>query len=102
MTRRSMMGLVREAKSVRGSGFMVTWDVDSRDRSATNRLEYFLFGGAARTRANPGAYQGFVRKEGVRYLAQFALFVKPHMLAELRNFLEKSGIDHDVEAVAFV
>ena len=41
MTRRSMMGLVREGKSkVRGAGFLVTWDVDSRDQTTTNRVKY--------------------------------------------------------------
>jgi len=81
---------------------MVTWDVDSRDRSTSNRLKYFLFGGAVRTRANPGAYQGFVRKEGVRYLAQSAVFVKPSLLSELRRFLERAGVDHEVEPITFV
>jgi len=97
------MGLVREGKQkVRGSGFMVTWYVDSHDRSTTNRLKYFLFGGAVRRRASPGAFQGFIRKEGVRYLAQSAVFVKPSMLSGLRVFLERAGVDHDVEPITFV
>ena len=73
MTRRSMMGLVREGKrKVSGSGFLVTWDVDSRDRTTTNRVKYFVFGRSVRTDGKEYEYRGFVWKEGVRYLAQSA------------------------------
>jgi len=98
-----MMPLVRERKrKVRGSGFFVTWDIDSRDQATANRLRYFVFGRSVRTDGKQYEYQGFVWREGVRYLAQSALFVLPHRLPELRRFLEKNGIDHEVDPVVFV
>ncbi len=101
-TRRSKMGLVREGKrKVRGSGFIVTWDIDSRDQTAVNRTQYFLFGRKVRTDGRDYEYSGFVWKEGVRYVAQSALFVLPHRLDELRRFLTRNGIDHDVDSVTY-
>jgi len=102
MVRKSMMGLVREGKAkVRGTGYYVTWDVSSDDQRAANRLKYFIFGKRLRADRGERMYPGFVWKEGVRYLAQSALFVLPHRLEELRRFLEKNGVDHDVEPVTF-
>ena len=102
MTRRSMMGLVREGKSkVRGAGFLVTWDVDSRDQATTNRVKYFVFGRSLRADGKEYEYRGFVWKEGVRYLAQSPLFVRPHRLTEIRRFLTGHGVDHEVEPVIF-
>jgi hypothetical protein len=46
-------------------------------------------------------YPGFVWKEGIRYLAQSAIFVLPHRLPEIRHILEENGIDHDVEEATF-
>lgn len=95
-----MMGLVREGmRKVRGSGFIVTWDIDSRDQPTANRTKYFVFGRTTRTNGDQYEYRGFVWKEGVRYLAQSALFVLPHRLPEIRRFLERNGIDHAVEPV---
>ena len=97
-----MMGLVREGKrKVSGSGSLVTWDVDSRDRTTTNRVKYFVFGRSVRTDEKEYAYHGVVWKDGVRYLAQSALFVRPHRLAEIRRFLAGHGVDHEVEPVIF-
>ncbi len=102
MTRRSMMGLVRKGRrKVRGSGFLVTWDVDSSDQPALNRVKYFVFGRSVRTGGKEYEYPGFVWKEGVRYLAQSALFVRPHRVSEIRQFLARNGVDHEVEAVVF-
>jgi hypothetical protein len=97
------MGLVRDGKrKVRGSGFLVTWDIDSRDQTAVNRTQYFLFGRRVRTGGKDYAYSGFVWKEGVRYVAQSALFVVTHRLAELRLFLSGNGIDHDVDSMTYL
>lgn len=98
MTRRSMMGLVREGKrKVRGTGFLVTWDIDSRDQTTANRVKYFVFGRTVRNGGTEYSYPGFVWKEGVRYLAQSALFVLPHRISEIRRLLSKHGVDYDVE-----
>jgi len=103
MTRRSMMGLVREGRrKVRGSGFLITWDSDSRDQATTNRVKYFVFGRAVRNGGKEYSYPGFVWSEGVRYLAQSALFVLPHRISEIRHFLERNGVDHEVEAAVIV
>ncbi len=96
------MGLVRAGRGrARGSGFFVTWDVDSRDRASTNRLRYFVFGRTTRKGDRRYAYSGFVWKEGVRYLAQSAIFVLPHNLEEILRFLRKNRIDYEVEPAIF-
>ena len=93
------MGPVREGKAkVRGSGFLVTWDLDSRDQAAVSRMQYFLFGRRYQRNGKEYEYPGFVWREGVRYIAQSAVFVLPHLLAEIVRFLAKNGIDHNVEA----
>jgi len=102
MPRKSTIGLVREGqRKVRGSGFLVTWDVDSRDRTAVNRTQYFLFGRTLRENGKEYRYGGFVWTEGVRYLAQSAVFVLPHRLAEIRGFLERNGIERVIDPVIF-
>jgi len=102
MARKSTLGLVRKGKAkVRGFGYFVTWDVDSRNRAVADRLKYFVFGKSVRTAGGKRIYPGFVWKERVRYLAQSAIFVLPHRLLEIRRFLEQNGIDHEVDAVTF-
>ena len=55
------MGLVREGKAkVRGSGFLVTWDLDSRDQAALSRMQYFLFGRRYQRNGKEYEYPGFV------------------------------------------
>jgi len=101
MTRKSTLGLVRKGKrKVRGSGFLVTWDVDSRNRGAVNRMQYFLFGRQDRRDRDPGPI-GFVWRPGVRYLAQSAIFVVREQLAEIEEFLLRNGIDFDVDDAIF-
>ncbi len=97
-----MMGLVRKTKQkVRGSGFVVTWDVDSRDRPATRRLWSFLFGRRVRVGGREYSYAGFVWREGVRYMGQSVVFVLPHRLAELTSFLSINRIDHEIDTNVF-
>lgn len=92
------MGLVRKGKSkVHGGGFVVTWDVDSADRSASFRIWAFLFGRRIRTGDREYAYEGFVWKDGVRYLGQSVVFVLPHRLPEILEVLGRCGIDHEVD-----
>jgi len=97
-----MMGLVRRTKSkTRGSGFTVTWDVDSRDRSATNRVTAFLFGRRVEKNGKEYVYEGFVWKDGVRYLGQSTLFVLPNRLSELTAVLAANGIDHEISDAVY-
>jgi len=97
-----MMGLVRKTKhKVRGSGFVVTWDVDSDNHAAANRLWAFLFGRTVRIRDREYRYEGFVWRDGVRYMGQSVVFVLPHRLPELAGFLAAQGIDHEIDANVF-
>ena len=97
-----MMGLVRKGKmKVRGSGFVATWDVDSSDRAAANRLMVFLFGRTVRKNGKEYRYRGFVWQEGVRYLAQSAVFVLTHRLTELVSLLSRLGIDHEIDQAIY-
>ena len=101
--RKAMMGLVRTGKAkVSGSGFTVTWDIDSRDRTAVNRVAFYLFGRTTRDGAQTRVYLGFVHKEGVRYLGQSTLFVLPHRLHEIRSFLAKVGADNDISPSTYL
>lgn len=100
--RKSTINLVREGKTkVRGSGFVVTWDVDSKDRSTTNRLWAFIFGRSVQVNGRVYEYHGFVWRDGVRYMGQSVAFVLPHRLSELVGFLAANGIDHEVDANIF-
>ena len=83
-----MMGLVREGKSkIQGPCFLVTWDIDSEDRRAVGRAQYFLFGRTYQKNGKRYSYRGFVWRDGVRYVGQSVLFVTVTRLGELRDFL---------------
>lgn len=86
---------------VRRSGFVVTWDVDSRDRSATNRLWAFLFGRSVQVNGRVHEYEGFVWRDSVRYMGKSVVFVLPHRLSELVGFLAANGIENEVDASIF-
>jgi len=97
-----MMGLVRRTKTkARGSGFTITWDVDSRDRTGTNRLTAFLYGRRIEKNGREYVYEGFVWKDGVRYLGQSTLFVLPHRLSELTSILVRNRIDHEISDATY-
>jgi len=101
MTRKSTLGLVRNGKrKVRGPGFLLRWDVDTCDRGAVNRIQYFLFGRRDRQRDGRDPV-GFVWRLGVRYIAQSAVFVGREQLAELEDFLLTNGINFDVDETTF-
>ncbi len=90
------MGLVRKGRECgRETGFLVTWDIDSRDRRAADRVRHFVFGRRVRAHGRAYGYPGFVFQEGVRYLAQSALFVVPARKGELCAFLAALGVDHE-------
>ncbi len=101
MTLRSMMGLVRAGKTkLQGTCYLVTWDIDSLDRTAVNRMQYYLFGRGTRSGGDLNKERrGFVWEEGVRYVGQSAVFVLPSRLAEIRRFLEENEIDYEAEAL---
>ncbi len=102
MVRRKTMERARQdMRRVRGSGFVVTWDVDSRDRSSADRITAFLWGKKVRSRGREYTYEGFIGRDGVRYIGQSVLFVLPHRLAEIRAFLGKNGVVPIVDSVQF-
>ena len=102
MVRKSMMGLVRKGKhKVRGSGFVVTCDVDSKDRTVAYRLWNFLFGRTVKATEREYRYDGFVWRDGVRYMGQSVVFVLPHRLTEIVGLLSSQGIDHEIDANVF-
>src|SRR5437667_3782032 len=99
MSRRSTMRRVRTGKAQgRESGFLVTWDVNSADRTSVNRLRRFVDGDSTRCDGKQYRYSGFVEKDGVRYLGQSVLFVRPYALSEIVGFLASNSIDHEVTA----
>ena len=96
--RRSSLGSFRAGKS-RGrlDGFIVTWDVDSRDRAACARLQRFVYGYTLVNEGRTYRYPGFVEREGVRYLGQSVLLVRKDLVADLTRGLVGIGVDFDVD-----
>jgi hypothetical protein len=70
--------------------------VDSADRATARRLQRFVYGHTVESGGRQYRYPGFVEKEGVRYLGQSVLFVRPSTLAMIIEFLSNTGIDHEV------
>ena len=90
---------VRRARGPRDSGlrgFLVTWDVDSRDARRCSRVRRFIFGYTLRNHGKSDRYSAFVEREGVRYIGQSVLFVSGERLEELRSFLSGLRIEHAV------
>ncbi len=97
MVRKTTMARVRRAKKrSRESGFVVSWDVDSKDRATTARVHRFVYGDVTTPNGKAYRYPGFVERREVRYLGQSVLFVTPHLLAEIDGFLSSNGIDHEM------
>ena len=94
------MRRARKQKGLHQDGFIVTWDVDSRDRSLCARLHRFVFGYVLEKRGRRYRYPGFVELEGVRYLGQSVLFVVPERLEDLRRFLRRQGIEHVISSAS--
>jgi hypothetical protein len=86
------MKRVRKGKARgREAGFVITWDVNSSDRVAVSRLRRFIFGDVTRAKGIEYRYPGFVEKDGVRYLGQSVLFVRPSAVSEIVEFLARNG-----------
>jgi hypothetical protein len=79
---------------------LVTWDVDSADQATVHRLRYFVFGSTVASKGRPCRYPGFAEKEGVRYIGQSVLFVRPGLRQEIVTFLSSNGIDHEVTSTS--
>lgn len=82
-------------KRPRETGFIVTWDVDSVDRSVAHRVHYFVFGTTVTAKGRLYRYAGFVERPGVRYLGQSVIFVPPALLREVEAFLARNGVSHE-------
>lgn len=78
------------------SGFIITWDADSRDAAQCARLRRFVFGYRLVRDARAYRYPGLVDRDGVRYLGQSVLFVTDDRLPALLEFLRGQGVDHVV------
>src|SRR3989454_5867592 len=103
LVRRTTMALVRQGiAATRGVRFLVTWDVDSHDRTTADRVYVFVWGKKVRRGAKVYEHAGFARQDGARYIGQSTLFVRPNLLSKLVNFLEHTGIDHAIDRVAFL
>ena len=74
------------------SGFIVTWDVDSRNKSLCGRLHRFIFGYILNKNEREYRYPGFIERPGVRYLGQSVLFVTKGHLEALCGFLRANGL----------
>ena len=74
------------------AGFIVTWDVDSKDCAQCARVRRFVFGETVVSKGRTYVYAGFVGREGVRYLGQSVLFVTREQLSPLSRFLQARGV----------
>ena len=79
-------------------GFLVTWDVDSRDRAVCARLQRFIYGYTLTANGGTYRYPGFVEREGYRYLGQSVLLVRADLVAVITNGLTEIGVDFDVDS----
>src|SRR5438093_11702395 len=97
MARKATMRRVRQGKRrPRESGFLVTWDVDSSDSATAARLRRFVYGDTSVHGGKVYRRHGFAERDGVRYLGQSVLFVRPSLLGDIRGFLSRIAIDHEV------
>ena len=96
MALRPSVRRVRRQKNRSLAGFIVTWDVDSKDHAQCTRLRRFVFGYTSRWNGTAYRYAGFIERTGVQYLGQSVLFVTAERRAELERFLEGSKIEHFV------
>lgn len=101
MVRKTTMARVRRGKRrARESGFIVSWDVDSKDRGTTARVYRFVYGDVTTPNGKTYRYPGFVEREGVRYLGQSVLFIPPRLRPEIEAFLSGCHIDHEMTPAA--
>lgn len=93
------MGLVRKGRAAGlREGYLITWDIDAKDRRAVDRVRQFVFGHRVHVHGRTYVYPGFVFRPGVRYVAQSALLVRPDLRGEICAFLSALGVDHEAMA----
>lgn len=96
MKRNALMRRVRRGKARgRAFGFIVTWDVDSSDRSSSGRVRRFVFGDTVCVKGRLYHYPGLIERDGVRYLGQSVLFVPSSLLSTIDSRLTAFGVDHE-------
>ena len=79
------------------TGFVVTWDVDSRDGAICRRLQRFIYGYETTWEGRMYRHRGFIEGEGVRYLGQSVLLVRQDRMPELMSGLSRLGVDFEVD-----
>ena len=79
------------------TGFVITWDVDSRDPIACAQLQRSIYGYTSIHDGREYRYPGFIEREGVRYLGQSVLLVPKNLLSELVVALARIGVDFDFQ-----
>lgn len=79
------------------TGYVVTWDVDSRDPIACAQLQRSIYGYTSIHDGKEYRYPGFVEREGVRYLGQSVLLVPLNLVSELVETLARIGVDFDFQ-----
>lgn len=79
------------------AGYLVTWDVDSKDRAQCTRVRRFIYGRKERIDGSDRTYDGFVQRPGVEYEGQSTLFVAKEALEELRTFLNENSVSHVIK-----
>lgn len=75
-------------------GFIITWDVNSKNATACNHLKRFVFGQTVRVNGTTYRYPGYVERKGVRYLGQSVLFAVAEQLNDIMALLRGHGIDY--------
>jgi len=78
------------------TGFIVTWDADSRDESLCARVRRFVYGYTTAVNGKSYHHPGFVDLDGVCYLGQSVLCVTAERLPGLRSFLRSAKVNHMV------
>lgn len=92
----STMARVRTSKALgRAFGFLVSWDLDARDRSAAMKVYHFVFGREEHVNGVTYRYSGFVDEPGVRYLGQSVLLVPQDRVSQLKAFLDRLGVSNE-------
>src|SRR3990172_1494194 len=81
-------------------GFIVTWDVDSGNRTQCTRVRRFVFGDSTKHDGKTYRYPGFVATPGVVRLGQSVLFVAEGRLEEIRNVLRANEVRHGIVRAA--
>ncbi|MFQ5552611.1 MAG: hypothetical protein ACE5EW_02710 [Thermoplasmata archaeon] len=90
------MARARRQRTNRLRGFLVTWDVESRDASASARLKRYVYGYSLSNDGKTYRYTGLVDREGVRYVGQSVLFLGRSEMEELTSFLRNLGFQYVV------